>query len=129
MARSGKNDNRFIDLHECLVTGELPPEIKSLIGRCEINERSFTNDDLSLALKFGEMVWRRLLRTTVRDEILDTLTLILTRAKHNRSKIRKRVDAGISDEIHLAHADGLVSGLEDAIAVVEDDFEEWIRER
>lgn len=56
-------DNRFIDLHDCAVSGEMPAEIRSLIGRCEINEATFSNDEMSLALKFGELVWRRLLRT------------------------------------------------------------------
>ena len=41
---------------------ELPPEIMQLIGRCEINESQFDNDDMSIALKFGEMLWRRLTR-------------------------------------------------------------------
>ena len=41
----------------------MPAEIRELIGRCEINENTFSNDDMSLALKFGELVWRRLLRT------------------------------------------------------------------
>ena len=39
----------------------MPPEIRQLIGRCEVGDR-FDNDDMSLALKFGELVWRRLLR-------------------------------------------------------------------
>ncbi len=38
----------------------LPDEIKLLVGRFEINEHTFGNDDISLALKFGEMLWRRL---------------------------------------------------------------------
>jgi len=37
-----------------------PDEIRSLVGRCEINEHTFDNDDMSVALKFGEMLWRRL---------------------------------------------------------------------
>lgn len=55
--------NRFIDLHDCAISGEMPGEIQSLIGRCEVNENTFNNDDMSLALKFGELVWRRLLKT------------------------------------------------------------------
>lgn len=55
-------DNRFIHLHECAISGDMPAKIRSLVGRCEINEISFSNDDMSLALKFGELVWRRLLR-------------------------------------------------------------------
>ncbi len=41
---------------------KLPPEIMQLIGRCEINESQFDNDDMSIALKFGELLWRRLTR-------------------------------------------------------------------
>ena len=40
----------------------LPDEIKQLVGRCEINEHTFDNDEMSVALKFGEMLWRRLAR-------------------------------------------------------------------
>jgi len=59
---SAASDNRFIHLHDLAVSGEMPPEIEALIGRCEINEHTFDNDDMSLALKFGELVWRRLVR-------------------------------------------------------------------
>jgi hypothetical protein len=57
-----KSDNRFIHLHECAVSGDMPAEIRNLVGRCEVNQINFSNDDMSLALKFGELVWRRLLR-------------------------------------------------------------------
>lgn len=40
----------------------IPDSIKVLVGRCEIGETSFDNADMSLALKFGEMLWRRLCR-------------------------------------------------------------------
>ena len=60
---SAASDNRLIHLHHCAVSGDMPAEIRSLIGRCEVGEDTFSNDDLSLALKFGELVWRRLLRT------------------------------------------------------------------
>lgn len=46
--------------------GEMPPEIQSLIARCEANVISFTNDQMSAALHFAETVrderneWRRL---------------------------------------------------------------------
>lgn len=56
------SDNRLIDLHDCAVSGEMPEDIKTLVGMCETGTTSFGNDDLSLALKFGELVWRRLLR-------------------------------------------------------------------
>lgn len=59
---SAAPDNRFIHLHDLAVSGEMPPEVKALVGRREINEHTFGNDDMSLALKFGELVWRRLVR-------------------------------------------------------------------
>lgn len=40
----------------------LPDAIRRLVGRCEINEHTFDNDDMSVSLKFGEMLWRRLAR-------------------------------------------------------------------
>lgn len=57
------NDNRFIHLHDCAVNGDMPIEIRQLIDRCEVNEINFSNDDMSLSLKFCELLWRRLLRT------------------------------------------------------------------
>lgn len=54
-------ENRFTTLHDCAMSGEVPIGIRSLIGRCENGQR-FSNDDMSLALKFGELVWRRLVR-------------------------------------------------------------------
>lgn len=59
---TGKVNNRFIDLHHCAVSGEMPHDIQSLSGRCEIGEVRFDNDDMSLALKFAELLWRRLRR-------------------------------------------------------------------
>jgi hypothetical protein len=41
---------------------EMPQKIRSLIGSCEIGEKRFSNDDMSVALKFGELLWRRLTR-------------------------------------------------------------------
>lgn len=41
---------------------ELPQEIKSLVGSCEIGEKSFSNDEMSAALKFGQLLWCRLTR-------------------------------------------------------------------
>ena len=41
---------------------EMPEEIRSLVGSCEIGEKNFSNDDMSVALKFGELIWRRLTR-------------------------------------------------------------------
>lgn len=46
----------------CSTAVEMPSCITILKGRCEINERFFTNDDMSLALKYAEMLWRRLSR-------------------------------------------------------------------
>lgn len=61
MKKTRKTENRFIDLHHCAISGEMPEEIKTLIGRCEVGDE-IDNEDLSLALKFGELLWRRLLR-------------------------------------------------------------------
>jgi len=33
---------------------DMPEEIRSLIGRCEIGETNFHNDDMSCALKYAE---------------------------------------------------------------------------
>lgn len=44
------------------MTDELPTQIKQLVSRCEVGESSFDNDDMSVALKFGELLWRRLNR-------------------------------------------------------------------
>ena len=41
---------------------DTPETIRQLIARCVANETSFDNDDMSLALKFGELLWRRLTR-------------------------------------------------------------------
>ena len=38
----------------------LPDEIKQMVERCEANEMLFDNEDVSIALKFGAMLWRRL---------------------------------------------------------------------
>lgn len=59
---SGASDNRLIHLHPCAISGEIPESIRRLIGRCEINEFGFSNSEMSLSLKFGELVWRRVLR-------------------------------------------------------------------
>lgn len=54
-------DNRFIHLHPCAISGDMPEQIVKLIERGEIRDAS-DNDDLSVSLRFGEMIWRRLLR-------------------------------------------------------------------
>ena len=54
--------NQFTDLHECAISGEIPPDIRSLIERCEVCDK-VDNDDLSLSLKFCELLWHRLLKT------------------------------------------------------------------
>jgi hypothetical protein len=43
-------------------SADLPEEFAQLVGRCEINESTFTNDEMSVALKFGQMLFRRLTR-------------------------------------------------------------------
>jgi hypothetical protein len=42
----------------------------------------------------------------------------LNKATENRSRQRKRVEAGQSDESHLAYSDGFVDGIECAIATI-----------
>lgn len=42
----------------------------------------------------------------------------LEKAKANRTKIRKRVAAGAGHETQVAHADGLVDGLESALELL-----------
>ena len=42
----------------------------------------------------------------------------ITKAEENRRKIRKRVEMGVSHESHLEYADGLVAGLESALALM-----------
>ena len=39
---------------------EKPSEIRTLVERCQANEHTFDNDDMSVALKFGELLWQRL---------------------------------------------------------------------
>jgi outer membrane protein TolC len=58
------------------------------------------------------------------DEIKKQLQQQLERAIRSRSQYLKRVNAGASHETHLAYADGLVSGLETAIQVVQEAMEE-----
>ncbi len=41
---------------------EMPPDIKSLIAKCEVNWKRFNNREMSTALHFAEMLWRRLSR-------------------------------------------------------------------
>lgn len=48
------------ELHYCAKTGELPEEIRELVGRCEVGEKRFSNDEVSLALSFGERLWGEL---------------------------------------------------------------------
>lgn len=43
---------------------DLPEQIKNLVGRCEVNEFAFKNDDMSTALMFGETLWNRIARLT-----------------------------------------------------------------
>ena len=47
---------------------ELPVEIAQLVGRCEVNEHTFDNDSMSVSLKFGEMLWRRVASTAAHYE-------------------------------------------------------------
>lgn len=40
----------------------MPEIVKNLVQRCEVNEASFTNDDMSVALLFGQSLWCRIVR-------------------------------------------------------------------
>lgn len=40
----------------------IPEAIKNLVQRCEVNEVSFKNDDMSVALAFGQTLWCRIVR-------------------------------------------------------------------
>lgn len=51
--------------------------------------------------------------------LLSSIKHDLRRAEEQRSEIRKRVNVGVSHEIHLAYADGLVAGLESAKLLAE----------
>ena len=55
-----ETDTRFTQMHYAVVSGELPVPIRQLVKRCEVNAEDFDNEDMSLALKFGELLWRRL---------------------------------------------------------------------
>lgn len=50
----------------------LPPEIAILVERCKVDEAAFDNADMSLALKFGELLWRRLARMAEHYERMST---------------------------------------------------------
>lgn len=41
-------------------TTELPDSIRELVARCEINEVSFTNDEMSTALAHGQLLHDRI---------------------------------------------------------------------
>ena len=40
----------------------MPEIVKNLAQRCEVNEVAFKNDDMSVSLRFGETLWKRLAR-------------------------------------------------------------------
>ena len=42
----------------------------------------------------------------------------IAKAKENRRKIRERIDMGLAHESQLEYADGLVDGLESALALM-----------
>lgn len=54
-------------------SAELPQAISQLVGRCEMNEVSFTNHEMSVALKFGQMLFRRLTRLAEHYERMSEL--------------------------------------------------------
>jgi hypothetical protein len=41
---------------------ELPESVKAIVGRCEIGVISFSNDEMSVVLKYGQLLHRRLTR-------------------------------------------------------------------
>ena len=56
----GKDVDRNSAAPPC--SADLPEEFAQLVGRCEISETAFTNDEMSVALKLGQMLFRRLTR-------------------------------------------------------------------
>lgn len=42
------------------VNESLPEDIRELVDRCKIGRRSFSKDEMDVALKFGVLLWRRL---------------------------------------------------------------------
>lgn len=63
--------------------------------------------------------WRRISReVAMESEIKRLLEEDLSRAQEQWRKIRKQVDAGATHESRLDFAEGLVAGLESAIAIV-----------
>lgn len=41
---------------------DLPEKVKTIVGRCEIGVISFSNDEMSIVLKYGQLLHRRLTR-------------------------------------------------------------------
>jgi len=54
-------------------SAELPQAFSWLVNRCEINELSFMNEEMSVALKFGQMLFRRLTRLAEHYERMSVL--------------------------------------------------------
>ena len=71
---------------------EMPEQIRTLIKRCEINETSFSNDDMSDALKFAEMLWRRLSQMARHYE---SKSIVIAKEPHVRSTLDAMVQAAI----------------------------------
>ena len=53
------------------------------------------------------------------EALIEELKSLLSKAEQHRSSVNKRVDAGVVHETHLAHADGVVDGLQSALTTVE----------
>ena len=51
-------------------------------------------------------------------EAINDVQKDIFKAEENRRKIRKRVAAGVAHESHLEYAEGLVAGLESALALM-----------
>lgn len=51
---------------------ELPDDLKTLIARCEINESTFDNEDMSTALFHAEKYWKALREQTEVSDVYQT---------------------------------------------------------
>ena len=51
--------------------------------------------------------------------MIDEVKEMLSKAEERRGRVRKQVDAGVTHETHLAHADGVVDGVQSVLATLE----------
>jgi hypothetical protein len=76
----------------CYAGIELPVKLAQLAGRCEINEVAFDNNDMSLALMFGTLLWRRLTRMAEHYE---------SKAKGQSDAVRSASQNAANDMRHI----------------------------